>query len=154
MLSPNRRRLTRRLLIDRLDGCEGIGLRGGLVGSIPLDAREAEREPAGIVRARLDVVERDLGDDLGTHVDGMIVAADLQLEKRLRLPRQHLVSQPLEGLAEHDKAAALAVSRAEVQVAERAATPSAAPLRCQYDEIERPRLLHLQPRLPPSPCGI
>src|SRR6266851_1709300 len=118
MLSPNWRRLTRRLLIDRLDGCEGVGLGGGLVRSIPLDPREAEREPAGIVRARLDVVERDLGDDLGTDVDGVIVAADLELEKRLRLPREHLVGQPLERLAEHDKAAPLAVPRAEMQVAE------------------------------------
>src|SRR5439155_23850350 len=149
MLSPNWRRLARRLLIDRLDGCEGVGLRSGLVRSIPLDPREAEREPAGIVRARLDIVERDLGDDLGTHVDGALVAADLDLEKRLGLPREHLVGQPLERLAEHDEAAALAVPRAEMQVAERSATPSAAPLRRQDHEIERPRLLHLQPRLAP-----
>ena len=50
--------------VDRLDRREGVGLGRGLVGPIALDAREAQREAAGILRARLDVVERDLDDDL------------------------------------------------------------------------------------------
>src|SRR5207247_10452388 len=96
MLSPNWRRLARRLLIDRLDGCEGVGLRSGLVRSIPLDPREAEREPAGIVRPRLDIVEPDLGDDLGTRVDGALFAAERDLENRPRLAGEHRGGQPLD----------------------------------------------------------
>ena len=140
--------------VDRPNGRDGVGLGGGLVGPIPLDAREAERDAAGILRARLHVVERDLDDDLRAHVDGVVVAADLELEELLRLPREHLVGQPLERLAEHDEAAALGVARAEVQVAERPAPAPAAPLRREHDEIERARLLHLQPRLPAAAGGV
>ena len=53
-------------------------------------------------------------------VDGVVVARDLELEQPLRLPRQHLVGQSFERLAEHDEAAALGIARAEVQVAEHA----------------------------------
>src|SRR6185436_15762367 len=85
MLSPNRRGLSRGLLVDRLDGRERVRLGRGLVAAIPLDAREAEREAARILGARLDVVERDLGNDLRAHVDGVAVAPDLELEERLGL---------------------------------------------------------------------
>ena len=52
-----------------------VGLVGALVGAIALDAREAQREAAGILRALLQVVERDLDDELGPHVHGVAVAA-------------------------------------------------------------------------------
>ena len=64
-LSPHRRRLTCRLLIDGLNRRERIRLGGRLVVAIALDAGKTERQAAGILRAGLDVVERDLRDDLG-----------------------------------------------------------------------------------------
>src|SRR2546427_2872410 len=140
------RRLAGHLLIDRLNRrkCVRVGRR--LVVSVPFDPREAEREPAGILRAGLDLVERDFGDDLGPDEDRVGVAADLDLEKLLRLPREHLVGEPLERLAEHDEAAVRGVPRPEMQVAERPSSSAAAPFGGEDHEVERPRLLHLQPR--------
>src|SRR6185503_10131176 len=53
--------------IDLLDGREGIGFGRGLVGAIPFDAREAEGEAAGVLRARLHVVEGGFDVDLRPH---------------------------------------------------------------------------------------
>src|SRR5215212_7179013 len=55
MLSPYRRRFTGRLLVDFLNRFERVRFRGRLVGAVPLDAGEAQRQTAGILRARLDV---------------------------------------------------------------------------------------------------
>src|SRR4051794_2685549 len=131
-----------------------IGFAGALVRPIALHSREAERHPAGILRAGLDLVERDLHDELRPHVDGVVVAPDLELEELLRLPGEHLVGHALEGLSEHDEPAALRIARAQMQIAERADATAAAPLRRQHDEIERPRLLHLQPCLAAAPRRV
>src|SRR4051794_31433107 len=128
ILSSDRRRQSRHLLVQTLNGRERVGLGRRLVAAVPLDAREPQREPPGILRALLNFVERDLGDDLRSQVHGVAVARDLELEEPLRLPREHLVGEPLERLAEHHEAAALAVARAEVQVAQPSLAPAAAPL--------------------------
>src|SRR6185369_1755022 len=47
ILSSYRRRLAGRLLVDRLNGGEGIELRGALVGSIAFDSRKPQRKTAG-----------------------------------------------------------------------------------------------------------
>ena len=73
---------------------------------------------------------------------------------RLRLPRQHLVRQPLEGLAQHDEPAALGVACAEVQVAEHALAAAASPLDRQDDEVERPRLFDLEPGRAAAPRRV
>ena len=99
------------------------------------------------MRARLDVVEGNFRDHFGPHVHRVRVAADFQLQEFLRLPRQHPIREPLERLAQHDEPAALGIACAEVQVAERALTAAAAPLGGEDDEVERPRLLDLQPCL-------
>src|SRR2546430_15441584 len=83
-----------------------------------------------------DLVERDFGDDLGADVHGVVVASDLDLEEFLGLPGEHLVGQSLERLAEHHESAAFGVARAQMQIAQRAAAPAAAPLRGEDDEIE------------------
>src|SRR5262249_30200773 len=132
--------------IDLEDGRDGVCLRGRLVGPIPLDPREAKGDAAWILWARLDFVERDLRDDLRSDVDRVIVAADLELQELLRLPGEHLVRQSLERLAEHDESAAQGIACAQMEVAERAAAPTASPLGSEDDEVERPRLLDLQPR--------
>src|SRR5262245_20601296 len=48
---------SRRLRVDCLNCFEGIRVRRRLVVTVPFDAREAERQAAWILRARLDVVE-------------------------------------------------------------------------------------------------
>src|SRR2546425_9758217 len=72
---------------------DGVGHGRPLVGTVALDAREPQRQPAGILTARLDVVEGDLDDQLGAHVHRVppVVAPDLELEQLLGLPREHLV---------------------------------------------------------------
>src|SRR4051812_45618989 len=146
ILSPDRRRLAGRLLVDRLDRRERVGFRRRFVATIAFHARETQREAAGILRARLEVVERDLGNDVGLEEHRVGIAPDLELEEALRLPREHLVGEALEGLAEHDEAAAFGVPRAEVQVAQPPFAPATPPLDRENHEIERTRLLHLQPR--------
>src|SRR5262249_17645850 len=59
IVSPDGRGLAGALLVQRLDGREGVGFGGALVGAIAFDAREAKRQAAGILRARLNLVERD-----------------------------------------------------------------------------------------------
>src|SRR5262245_36605975 len=77
----DRRRQAGGLLVDHLNRCEGIRGGGGLVGSISLDPREAKRQTAGILRARLNIVERNLRDDFRLQMHGVRVAPDLDLEE-------------------------------------------------------------------------
>jgi hypothetical protein len=63
------------------------------------------------------------------------------------LPRQHLICHPFERLAEHDKAAADRIARAEMQVAQPPLAASVTPLGCEDDKIERAGELDLQPLL-------
>src|SRR5439155_20090179 len=102
----------------------------------------------------LDLVERDFSHDFRPDIDRVGIASDLELEEFLRLPRQHLVGQPLERLSQHDEAAALGIARAEVEVAERPFAAAAAPLGREDYEIERARLLHFEPGLSASAGGI
>ena len=52
-------------LVQRAHGRDRVGLVGALVLAVAHDAREAQRHAAGVARARLDAVERDLDDELG-----------------------------------------------------------------------------------------
>ena len=60
--------------VQRAHGLDRVGLVRALVGSVALHAREAQRQAAGVLRARLQVVERDLDHQLGPHVHGVGVA--------------------------------------------------------------------------------
>src|SRR5262249_20848062 len=154
IVSPDGRGLAGALLVQRLDGREGVGFGGALVGAIAFDAREAKRQAAGILRARLNLVERDFRDDLRLGIHRIRVATDLELEEPFGLPRQHLVGEAFERLAEHHEAAALGIARAEMEIAQPSFAPAAAPLDGEDHEIERARLLHLQPRLTAAAGGI
>src|SRR5215212_4136378 len=129
-----------------------VRLGRGLVVAVALHAREAQRHPSRVAAGGLDAVEGDLDDLLGPDVDGVAVAVGLELLEALRLPGQQLVGEPLEGLAEHREA--LAVARAEVQVGEEAAAAAVAPLRGEHDEVERVHRLDLQPRRAAAPGGV
>ena len=85
-----------RLLEDRADRIEGVRLGGSLVGAISLDARKAQGKATGITRAFLNVVERDLDDELGAYVHGVLIASDLERKQPFGLSRQHRVGEPFE----------------------------------------------------------
>src|SRR6059058_1797539 len=139
MCSPERLALrgSSQLPIYLSHGRVRVCVRGALVLAVSLHTREAQREAPRILRARLNFIERNFRDDLGTNEHNVTIAADLELEKLLRLPPEHLVGQSFERLAEHDEAAALGVARAEMQIAQRSLTPAAAPLRREDHEVER-----------------
>ena len=82
---PNRA-LAHAARVQRAQRVDRVGLLGALVGAVAEDAREAQRHAAGVARAGLDAVERDLDDQLGTHVHGRRRAALLELEQARRLP--------------------------------------------------------------------
>src|SRR5262249_47498064 len=73
-----------------------VRFRRGLIGTIPLHPREAQRQPAHITRAHLNIAERNLRHDLRLDIDGVGVAPNLDLQKLLGLPDQHLVSEAFE----------------------------------------------------------
>ena len=68
----------------RLDGLDRVGVGRGLVVAVPADASEPQRDAARVAARRLHAVERDLDDELGAHVHGDPVAADLAREQFLR----------------------------------------------------------------------
>src|SRR5215472_18944054 len=131
--------------IDRADGVNCVGFRRALVRAVTFDPGKAQCHAAGVARARLDVVERDLDDKPRLDVHRIGVAVDGQPAQLLGLPRQRLIRQAFEGLAEHDKAAGFRVARAEMQVAQPASAPSMPPLGGQHDEVECYRRLYLEP---------
>src|SRR5262249_56310590 len=106
---------------------------------VVFDAGKAEREPAGVTRARLDVVERDFAPEPWCHLPRVAVVGYRKLAQFLGLPRQHLVGHALEGLAEHDKPAGFRIACAQMQVAEPSAGPAGSALDSESHEIERDR---------------
>src|SRR5262245_39501230 len=84
MLSPRSATASAERPIDLQDRGNGVGVGCRLVGPIPFDAREAQRHTPRILRARLNLVERDLCHHFRPDVDGVVVAADLELEELLR----------------------------------------------------------------------
>ena len=134
--------------------CRSCRILGALVRPIAHDAREAQREPARITAARLQLVERDLDDELRAHLDD--VAARRRIERErfelLGLPLEQLVRQALERLAEHDEAAR-GVARAEVQIAEppcRRPLPHSAASTTRSSVCATLIFSHAAPRLPAS----
>src|SRR5436190_759496 len=113
---------------------DGVRLLGGLVRAIALDPREAQRQAARVVRARLYVVEGHFHHELRADMDGIRVATDLELEQLLGLPLEHLVGHALERLAQHDEAAGLRVARAEMHIREPSPASSMPPLRREHHE--------------------
>jgi hypothetical protein len=99
----------------------------------------------------LHAVEGDLHHEHGLDVHHVPFVSQGELLELLRLPGEGLVGEPLEGLAEHDEVAGRRVARAEVEIAEPAAAPSAAPLRGEHHEIEGVGRLQLQPLGPAAP---
>ena len=132
-------------LIDRAHGIDRVGILRRFVGAVALDAGETQRKSAGIMRARLQIVEGDFDNQLGAHVHGHSIARRLAREKRRCLPGEHFVGHALEGLAEHDEPAVGIVTRGQMQVGQEALAAPIAPLRGEHDEVERVQPLDLEP---------
>src|SRR4051812_25915262 len=121
---------------ERADRLHGVDLRDRLVVAVAQDAGEAQRHATRVAGRLLHAVERDLDHLLGPERHDPVAAVDGELLEALRLPREHLVGHPLEGLAEHDELTAVGVARAEVDIGEPPLAPPAAPLDGQDDEVE------------------
>src|SRR6185436_7445069 len=67
----------RLLIVKRAHRIDGIGVVGGLVRPIALETRKPQRETAWIVRALLQVVERDFGNEFWPDMDDVSIASDL-----------------------------------------------------------------------------
>ena len=65
-------------LVQRTHGFDRIGIHCTLVLAVALDARKAQREAARVVRARLDFIERDLGDELRPDVHDVAIARSFE----------------------------------------------------------------------------
>jgi hypothetical protein len=132
-------------LVYGADGVDRVGVFGLLIRAVALDAGKAQGEPAGIMRARLDVIEGDLDHELRLDINRVSVAGDRELTQLGGLPRQHFVRHALEGLSQHHKRARARVSCPEVQVAEPAGAPAVAPFGGDHHEIEGSCGLDLEP---------
>src|SRR5207253_10032184 len=115
---------------------DGIGFLRFFVVAISLDACKAKREPSGVSRTGLQVVESDFDDKLRAHPDSPVVARDLSFQKLLGLPGKHHIGHTLEGLAEHDELSVRRIDRAEVQVRKPALASAMAPFRGEDQEVE------------------
>src|SRR5205814_8825217 len=104
------------------------GVGRGLGRAVRAHPREPQRGPSRVTRRRLYAVERDLGYQLGPHVYDRVVATGRQLLQSRGLPRQHLVGETFERLADHHELLRVAIARAEVEVREPAATTTVSPL--------------------------
>ena len=125
---------------------------GGLVVAVAADAGEAEGDAAGVAAGGLHAVERDLHDHLGTHVDDVTVLGHLDLLEAFGLPREQLVGEAFERLADHHELA-VGAARTEVQVRQPSPPSAAAPFGREHDEVERAHGLHLPPRAT-APAGF
>jgi len=64
---------------------------GAFVGTVSFYPRKPQRYSPGILRATLNLVERDLDYQLWPYVDDVTVASHFPREQLLRLPLEHLV---------------------------------------------------------------
>src|SRR6516165_5731774 len=111
-------------LAEGANGLDRVGLLGPFVRAVALDAGKSQGEPAGVMGARLDIVERDLDHKLRLDIDRVGVAGDGELAQFGGLPCQHLVRHAFESLPQHHEPAGGRGTRAETQVAEPAGAPA------------------------------
>src|SRR5436190_20944110 len=133
------------LLVDAPHRVDGIGLLRALVRAVAFDSRKAQRQSARILRALLQIVERDLDYQLGTHLHPPIIATGRALYEFLGLPCERRIGQSLERLAQHDEATGGRIESTEVQVGEPAPPAAVPPFGREHHQVERARALHLEP---------
>src|SRR5438132_6144920 len=146
--------LAARSTIDLAHGVDGVRFGRRFVGAITLHARESQRQATRVMRACLHIVERDLGDELRTNIDGVVVSGDLERQELFGLPGEHLVRHPLERFSEHDEPSANRIARAQVQIAQPSPPPAVPPFSSEDHEVQRARHLYLQPLLTAAAGGV
>ena len=98
------------------------------------------------MRARLQIVERDLDDELGAHVHGHRVASVSRASSAFVCHASISSVIPLNVLPSMTKPPRRFVARAEMEIGQAALAPAVTPLRREHDEIERVQPLDLEPR--------
>src|SRR5262249_30665655 len=121
--------------VDRPNGFDGIRILRLLVRAVTFDASKSQCESPGVARARLDVVEGDLDDELRPDIDRVSIVADSKLLQLCRLPRQHLIGHALERFSEHDRCTARGIASTQMQVTQPAAPPAMTPLRREHHDV-------------------
>src|SRR6185369_13573755 len=112
----------------------------GFVFSIAFYARKAQGKSSGISGALLQPVEGNLDHELGADSHQPLIRRRWLYRQLLEfrgLPREHRVSETLEGFAEHHESARFRIASPEVQVAEPTLASPAPPFGRQHHQIER-----------------
>src|SRR6516225_10027198 len=73
-------------LVEGANGLDRVGLLGPFVRAVAFDAGKSQGEPARVMGARLDIVERDLDHKLRLDIDRVGVAGDGELAQFGGLP--------------------------------------------------------------------
>ena len=117
-----------------------------LVGAVALDPREAQRQAAGILRARLHVVEGDLDHQLGPHVHRVAVARGPRAPSSSRVCQASISSvMPLKVLPSMTKPPVAGSRAPRWRLESQPLPPPVAPLGGEHDQVERVRRLDLEP---------
>src|SRR5580693_4834041 len=101
-ISGSRRRYARLSGVNSSHRFHGVGVLGALVVAVALHPCKPQCQTTRIARARLQVAEGNLRDQLWADIHGPFVTMSLAREKLLRLPFEHGIGEAFEGLAEHD----------------------------------------------------
>src|SRR5690349_19502300 len=107
-----------------------------LVGTVPFDASEAERETGGVAGRFLDVAEGDLYHEFGPNEHRLPFTMGFEREQLLGLQAQHLICQALERLAEHHELSCDGIACAKMQIRQPALPAAISPFGSQHDQIK------------------
>src|SRR2546427_163874 len=124
------------------------------VVSNPHNPCEAKCETARVMRAPLDLVVRDLGHGLGSHMESPALLGRREAAQPLRHRLELRIREALERLPDHLEAAALVVAHGEPVVRQPAFPPAASPFGRGDREVEVVRRLDLEPLLASLPNGV
>src|SRR5581483_4190357 len=124
---------------------DGVRFGRRLVVPDARDAREAQREPAPVRRAALEIGEQHLDDDPRLDVHRRPLLADGDGAEAPGHRAKLGIGEPLERLPDRLEASGLLVARGEVIIAEPPVAASIAAIRRDDDEIDALRALHLEP---------
>src|SRR2546422_5646562 len=140
------------LRVQLLQPAVRVRVSGALVVPDPRDPCEPEGEARLVVRAPLNLVVRDLHDDLGPHVDDPRLLRGLHGNEPLHQVEALLVREPLERLPDH--LPPVAVPDSEPVVAQRPLAPSVSPFGGENRDVQGVRGFDLEPFLPALPDGV
>ena len=125
-----------------------------LVVAVAHHAREAQRDAAGVARARLDAVERDLDDELGPDVDRRSRRGAISSSSRRSVCHASISSvRPLNVLPSITKPPVAGSRAPRCRFESQPLAAAVAPLGREHDEVERVHGLDLEPARA-APAGL